>query len=214
MAMKGVQAVHGLLLLSLLALPFFFGELRWWPLYLLVPLTVYAAVVLAIGPLRRSVHWIRPGHIDRPVLVLTLATVVVSSGALLLWYAANRYEADLGNLGSQIPAWGLLYLVLAGVGFSVGNALLEEVIFRGVLFEALADGYGVATTVCIQGIAFGVVHAHGFPRGVVGVFMASVYGVMLGFLRQRSGGLLAPFVAHVFADATIFGILLVHIHAL
>jgi membrane protease YdiL (CAAX protease family) len=133
---------------------------------------------------------------------------------LLLWYAANRYDTDLGSLGSQIPNWSLPYLVLAGICFSVGNALLEEVIFRGVLFEALADGYGAAAAVCIQGIAFGVVHAHGFPRGVVGVVMASVYGVVLGLLRQRSGGLLAPFVAHVFADATIFCILLVHVHAL
>jgi membrane protease YdiL (CAAX protease family) len=108
----------------------------------------------------------------------------------------------------------LRYLLLAGVGFSVGNALLEEIIFRGVLYEALAADYGVAATVCIQGIAFGVVHAHGFPRGVIGVAMASAYGVVLGILRQRSGGLLAPFVAHVFADATIFAILLVHIHAL
>jgi uncharacterized protein len=212
--MKGVQAVHGLLLLSLLSLPFFFGELRWWPLYLLVPVTIYAAVVLAVRPLGRSVHWIRAGRIDLPILALTLATIVVASGALVLWYVTHRYDTDLGNLGSQIPDWDLRYLLLAGVGFSIGNALLEEVIFRGVLYEALAAGYGVAATVCIQGIAFGIVHAHGFPRGVIGVAMASVYGVVLGFLRHRSGGLLAPFAAHVFADATIFGILLVHIHAL
>jgi membrane protease YdiL (CAAX protease family) len=211
--LKGVQSVHALLLLILLSLPFFFDDLRWWPFYLLVPLAIYTAVVLAIPPLRRSVRWIRLGRIDLTVLALMLATIVIASVALVLWYVVNRYDPDIGNLGRQIPDWHLTYVVLVGVGFSVANALLEEVVFRGVLYDALADSYGVVATLCIQGLAFGVVHAHGFPHGVIGVVMASVYGIVLGLLRHRSGGLLAPFVAHVFADATIFGILLVHIHA-
>jgi membrane protease YdiL (CAAX protease family) len=78
----------------------------------------------------------------------------------------------------------------------------------------LAEGFGALPAMFIQGVAFGIVHANGFPRGVVGVVLASVYGVSLGLLRLRSGGLLAPFVAHVIADATIFGILLVHINDL
>jgi hypothetical protein len=36
------------------------------------------------------------------------------------------------------------------------------------------------------------------------VALASVYGVSLGALRVRSGGLMAPFIAHVCADAVIF----------
>jgi membrane protease YdiL (CAAX protease family) len=212
--MKGVQTLHGLVLVSLLSLPLFFTELQWWPLYLLVPLTIYAAVVLAAPPLRRSVHWVRTGRCDGTVLALTLTTIVTASAALLLWYGQYRHDTDLENLGDQIPDWPLPCLLLAGVGFSVLNAVLEEIIFRGVLYEALVDGYGPLAAVCIQAIAFGVVHAHGFPRGVIGVAMATLYGLVLGVLRQRSGGLVAPLVAHVFADATIFGILLVHIHAL
>jgi hypothetical protein len=37
--------------------------------------------------------------------------------------------------------------------------------------------------------------------------MATVYGFALGVIRKESRGLLAPFVTHVFADATIFLIL-------
>ncbi len=212
--MKGVQAVHGLLLLALLALPLFFPQLHYWPFYLLVPLALYAAVVLAVPPLRGSVRWVRAGRFDAVVAALTGAAVVLAPAALVLWYVTHRDDTDLADLGSQIPELRLPFLLLLGAGFSVANALLEEAIFRGVLYEALADGYGVAAAVCIQGVAFGVVHAHGFPRGVAGVVLASVYGLALGFLRQRSGGLLAPFVAHVFADAAIFVILLVHVGAL
>ncbi len=208
--MKDIQAVHGLLLVSLLTLPVFFPQLLWWPFYLVVPLTVYAAIVLAVPSLRRSVKWVRAGRFDAVVGALTAATIVLASAALVLWYVCFRDTADLADLGGQIPPWDLPYLLLAGVGFSVVNALLEEIIFRGNLYEAIAAGYGVAAAICIQGVVFGIVHAEGFPRGYVGIAMASVYGVALGVLRLRSGGLLAPFVAHVFADATIFVILLVH----
>jgi hypothetical protein len=46
-------------------------------------------------------------------------------------------------------------------------------------------------------------HLHGFPRGWSGVALASVYGLMMGALRQRARGLLAPWVAHLFADLAI-----------
>ena len=61
----------------------------------------------------------------------------------------------------------------------------------------------------MQGVIFGIVHAQGFPNGVMGIVMASIYGIMVGWLRHLSRGMLWPVVAHIFADATIF-LLLMH----
>jgi len=36
------------------------------------------------------------------------------------------------------------------------------------------------------------------------VALAAVYGLMLGAMRLRSGGLLAPWIAHVLTDLVIF----------
>jgi hypothetical protein len=47
----------------------------------------------------------------------------------------------------------------------------------------------------------------GFPNGWTGFAMVVVYGVLLGSICRRSGGLLAPWVAHVAADLTIFTLL-------
>jgi CAAX protease family protein len=200
--MKGVQAIHGLLLLSLLSLPLFFGVLQSWPFYLLVPLTIYVVIVLATSPLRNSICWLRLGRFSLEVQLLTLTASVLAPVGLIWWYTQYRYSSDLSGLGSQVPNWSLPWLILGGVGFSVGNALLEEIVFRGVLFEALAEGFGALPAMIAQGVAFGIVHAHGFPRGVVGVLLASVYGISLGLLRLRSGGLLAPFIAHVVSTST------------
>jgi len=44
----------------------------------------------------------------------------------------------------------------------------------------------------------------GFSQRRAGVFMVLVYGVMLGVIRRRSSGLLAPWIAHVMADIAFF----------
>jgi membrane protease YdiL (CAAX protease family) len=49
----------------------------------------------------------------------------------------------------------------------------------------------------------------GFPSGVLDFFLAVVYGIILGTIRRLSKGMLAPMVAHVAADITIFSILVI-----
>jgi membrane protease YdiL (CAAX protease family) len=60
----------------------------------------------------------------------------------------------------------------------------------------------------LQAVAFGALHVTGFPRGWVGVALATIYGLMMGAVRRRSGGMLAPWIAHVLTDVVIVGIIL------
>jgi uncharacterized protein len=203
--MKSPHLAHAGLLLALLALPSFISELRPWPLYLLAPLTIYALIVAVVPPLRRGVHWLRVGRLDGAVLAWTTAIILGSSAALVLWFVLAR--PDVGDLMEKIPHVGPVQLILIGITFSLANALMEEAIFRGVFQEALTAEWGPRLAVAIQGVLFGVIHIQGFPRGLEGMVMASVYGVALGWLRLRSGGMAAACIAHVCADATIFVLL-------
>lgn len=99
--------------------------------------------------------------------------------------------------------------MLAGALFATVNALLEEVVWRGVMQDALAAQLGLKGGLLAQAVVFGVIHAQGFPRGLIGILLASTYGLLLGMLRLRSGGIVAPIIAHVCADATIFAIVVV-----
>ena len=75
------------------------------------------------------------------------------------------------------------------------------------LDSALGDGYWSTGT---QAVSFAALHyLTGFPSGMLGFFMVLVYGVMLGVIRRRSSGLLAPWIAHVMTDIAIFSILAV-----
>jgi membrane protease YdiL (CAAX protease family) len=196
------RTVHGGLLALLFVPAALLPPLARWPLYLLVPVLVYAALVLVIPSLRRSVHWLKLGRWDRTATLAIVGIVLVSSAALVLYQALVR--PDLAALADQLPAGSLGGLIAFGALFAVLNAVLEEVIFRGVLYDALEAQYGPATAIVVTGLAFGVAHFQGYPPGPVGAVLAAVYGLMLGLLRWRTGGLAAPTVAHVFADATIF----------
>ena len=70
------------------------------------------------------------------------------------------------------------------------------------------QGAPAAAIVGIQALSFGVAHIQGFPRGALGVALAAVYGLLLGVLRLRAGGLLAPVLAHIGADAVIYALIL------
>jgi membrane protease YdiL (CAAX protease family) len=86
---------------------------------------------------------------------------------------------------------------------------MEEAIFRGIMMEALDSALGAGyCSIGIQAIPFAALHyIAGFPNGVLGFIMVLIYGVMLGAIRRLSKGILAPLVAHIAADSTIFSIL-------
>jgi membrane protease YdiL (CAAX protease family) len=198
------RAAHGGLLLALLALPAFVSGLAWWPWPLLAPLLMDAVLVAVVPPLRRTLTWLQVGRLNGPVLAVSTAIILVSSATLVLYYVL--FHPDLHHLAEHLPAGSGVSLVLAGALFSVTNAVLEELIFRGVLLDAFTSQLGPTAAVVIQALAFGVAHVRGYPPGEIGVALAAIYGLMQGLLRQWTGGLAAPVLTHVCADATIFGI--------
>ncbi|MCA9710141.1 MAG: CPBP family intramembrane metalloprotease [Myxococcales bacterium] len=174
-----------------------------WPLVQLTMVAPAVAAALWIPSLPPPTRCLVRGQLDPwPVVALGLLAAV----ALVAW--ALGTSPDLRQATAMVPAWPWPVLVAAGLGFSVVNALLEEVVFRGLL-QGLARswlGPGLAPLL-LQGAAFGVLHWHGVPSGPLGALMAGSWGVMLGWARRRSQGLLTPVVAHVVADAVIFTLL-------
>jgi len=172
-----------------------------WPL----PLAVAPVALWALGRVlpaaRPSRPWFRMGRMTPDLPWLTLATVVVSGAALLVWALLARPEPGvyLGTLRDESAL-----LAIAGIAaFSLVNAACEEVVFRGILQTELTTVVGTWPAVAVQAVVFGLLHITGFPSGLTGVALATVYGGLVGVLRVRSDGLMAPYIAHVAADVTI-----------
>jgi len=203
-----MRAVHPFLISLLctlwVVLPVLLPFLTRWPLYKTTPLVVFAIVVATVPKLRASVLWMRPGRLGADILLLVLVLMLFSNAALIVWDVVCK--PDLGPSRANIPTMPLWVLPLAGLAFALINAAVEEAIFRGILLQALDSAIGMGViSVVIQAVLFGWMHYSevGCPKGLLGVAMASVYGLMLGFLRNHARGMLAPLVAHVGTDVTV-----------
>ncbi len=206
-ALRSVQAIHiSIFCFFWVALPLVFFAFRPWPFSLLVPVVVYGVAVTALPSLRRSFGWLRRGRLGSDILTLVLATVVVSGIALVIWYTAAR--PDHGRILRYMPQMPIWLFPVAGLAFAVANAALEEAIFRGIIMDALDSALGPGhTSILLQSAPFAFLHLSGFPSGGWGMALVFAYGLMLGAIRRRARGMLAPWLAHVAADCTIFAIL-------
>lgn len=177
------------------------------------PLPGAVAVLGAWWLVRRSPRvqlwrsWLRGGGLTVELPWLFVVTVTVTAAALVAWQRLFDGRVPQGYVEAA-AGWPLWLLVIAGAGFSLLNAAVEEAIFRGVLQTALERVSGPTVAIVVQAVAFGILHILGVPTGVLGAVMAGAWGVLLGVMRWRTRGLLAPYLAHVAADATIFAMLL------
>lgn len=199
---------------SLLLLLLFQGN-HWLPGWIvelptaafLIPFSVTALVCFPFPRLRETFGWMRKGEPDQVSWLLIVLTSLVSAVALILWALWTNYLGIASSMLStfrQVPFWFLLFVGIPG--FALLNAFAEEVVYRGVLQEALGRRFenGMPLLLAAQASAFAAAHfAVGFPNGKVGYLMTFVYALMLGYLRERTRGMLAPYLTHVAADFVI-----------
>lgn len=203
---KGTQAIHVLLFCTLwILLPILESSLARWPLSKVAPLLVYGCLVAVTPQLRRSLQWMRVGRLGADIRLLVLLVVVFSTAALVGWtiICQPNLEASRANIPEMAP-W---LLPFAGVAFALANAAVEEAIFRGIFLQALDSSIGPGgISLIIQAVLFGWMHHSevGCPKGLIGVAMATIYGLLLGFLRYRARGMLAVWLAHVGVDIAVF----------
>jgi uncharacterized protein len=204
-------AIHAALLGGLGA-PLRAAMPRLWPA--LVPLlTAFGLYVLClwrVRTLRAGATWLRRGSLAAPVRWLVLAVIPVAAVGLVAW-AAVVGNAGLSE-GTQQAIASLrgvsLWLLLPGaVLFACANAAAEELFYRGIFMEALVGTVAVVPALVLQAVSYGLQHTQGFPSGPLGVTLATVYGLVLGVIRLKANGLLAPWLAHVVADLTIIALI-------
>ena len=169
-------------------------------------LLCYAGVVRGVPWLRGTATWARWGSFDATVRFLSVATWLLAAAALLSWYLLLHPNiADI--VKAFVPALPLGLLIAGGLIFSMVNAAVEEGAYRGVMLHALDRSLGPGfAALLLQALAFGAIHIRGFPRGWLGVGLACIYGLLMGVIRRRAGGMFAPWIAHVFTDVVIAGI--------
>jgi membrane protease YdiL (CAAX protease family) len=118
--------------------------------------------------------------------------VGVGGGAALVGLSLSGLPALV--IGPRAAASALLWWV----PLVTAIAALEELLLRGVLFDAVRSVSGDGVAVLVTALLFAVIHAPLY--GVQALPVDLCVGVFLGCLRVTTGGVTAPLVAHVLAD--------------
>ena len=95
----------------------------------------------------------------------------------------------VGLHAEPFAAWAAVTVVVAGA---------EEVLLRGVLFDALSEAGGLALAVPVSTVAFALMHVPLYGWGVLPLDLAA--GLVLCGLRIAGRGVAAPAIAHALAD--------------
>lgn len=179
-------------------------------LNLLVGLVLQLFVfVLALLPLlaagRPYNRLLGPTRTTGAMVAIGLASGVVVA---ILAYTLNAIAVLI--TGSQEPVEqqllqdalaGGLPLVLVVVLAVIVAPLVEEVIFRGVLFRAMADRINLGVSLVVSSAIFALIHIEvvlSQPAALVGLFTV---GLVLAVAYHLTGNLLVPILGHAVFNA-------------
>ena len=137
--------------------------------------------------------WPRSLHPTVGTIVCTLIAIVlflVGATATYFW-GGSKTQLDL-LVESSIPAR------MATAFIAVFTApLVEELIYRGVLYSALQRALGTAISVFVVSLLFAGVHVFQYIDNIAVITVITVLSFTLTLVRAKTGSVLAPFVIHL-----------------
>jgi uncharacterized protein len=156
----------------------------------------------------RIVGWPSPAARLREFAVgvgwgLLLEIVVVVTGALVAWVLeaiTGRTVEAPEQVSSGLRGWGVVMLVALAV---VIAPVVEEFVFRGLLFRSIADRHGFWLGAIASAVPFGLTHvAVGAAVDLWALRITlMVVGVVLAWIHWRRRNLLANIAAHATFNA-------------
>ena len=130
------------------------------------------------------------------ILVLTLAEM--TNRAFGPFDAPEQYALEVANTSA-------LVMVLAVVSAVLLAPIVEEVVFRSLLFQSVRRKLGLVAAMVISSLVFAYIHLEvvGNPPAVVGLVALALW---LAGAFHRSGSLVVPITAHATYNLVVLGL--------
>jgi len=152
------------------------------------------------------IPWATPSRRELGLIVAGIVVLVGANNGITRLFAA--VDVSLGDNAAVTVGAGEPAYLLTMVVFSllvVGPA--EELLFRGVVQGRLRETWGVWPSILAATVLFGLSHAS-VSGGVAGIaayiVTATLLGVLLGYLYERTDNIVVPAVIHGVNNAVIF----------
>jgi hypothetical protein len=133
-------------------------------------------------------------NIGRDMLIGSLLAIISVSFVILILRVINVYRV----VNINVHFTSILYLIIIFAFMSI----LEEVLYRGVVYRIIENKLGSVLALIISGLFFGLFHYFNQDASVISVIAASIGGVLLGLMYTISRQLWMPIAFHWFWNFT------------
>jgi membrane protease YdiL (CAAX protease family) len=151
-------------------------------------------------PILESIHWFRNPQFPASRLIALGAVMALGVLAVSSFFPPSSkppIEELVESPGSLYP------LVIFGIFFA---PIIEEILFRGFLFNVFEDLGGSRLAVVSTALLFAIMHAPQLKGSWAGVLLILVVGFVLSLIRERSNSLIPSFTIHTAYNGTLFGV--------
>jgi len=142
-------------------------------------------------PLWRTLGWTWPKNF-RPLKTIGLAVLLFACGSLIAWLVGGA-ETSVDLIIKSSMKTRFTTAILA----AVTGPLVEELIYRGILYAPLQRALGVGAAVAIVSALFAGVHVVQYYNNIGVIAVITLLSVSLTLVRARSGSLLPSYVIHL-----------------
>lgn len=140
----------------------------------------------------KEIRLLKFGLAKLDFVIILWGTIMVLATGVVIEPLLNLFpETYLDRLGNIMAAGGWMMFTSIVIA-----PIMEEILFRGILQDALMRKYGVFVGILIASAVFGIVHL--IPQQVVNAFMI---GIVLGYIYYRTGALLPVILIHCINNA-------------
>ena len=141
--------------------------------------------LLRFGPPRRALTMILA--IPLVVMIIDSISVLIYSIIFITLFGEPATNTDIGTTWDSSN----MAIFLAFLSICIMTPISEELFFRGYLLDSINRIHGKWPAIVISSLLFGLVHIDPFAIG-----LATIGGVIYGWIRIRTGSLVPVIVAH------------------
>jgi membrane protease YdiL (CAAX protease family) len=126
----------------------------------------------------------------------TLAIVIQAAS----YYAGTKASVPMEDFFRDRPS----VLMMMALGILVAP-LIEETLFRGCIYPVIARSFGMPVGILVTSMLFGMAHSLQLAGAWNQVALVTVVGIVLTYIRARTGTVLASFLVHFGYNSFLFG---------
>lgn len=163
--------------------------------YYFLPVVFFTLIIATRPQVKQTIDWWRKDQFSPKTRWLMLLAILTASAIMFVYLKLNT--ASIDRFLDMLPEGGLGFIVSMGLLYAALNGIVEEYIFRGMIWNGLGKIFTHHRVIIgVQAAIFGLSHYWGLPGGWSGVLLTFFFAIFLGYIRHKTQGLWGCIIVH------------------